>query len=80
MSMEAKSANARLNSYPIMIDSGTSNDTLVARVNFDEKFELLFREIRHLKWLGFERDIPRTVSHMLLTLFFWSICMNIFLH
>ena len=35
MSMEAKSANARLNSYPIMIDSGTSNDTLVARVNFD---------------------------------------------
>ena len=62
MNNEATSANARLNSYPIMVDKGASNGALFARVNFDEKYELLFREIRHLKWLGFERDIPRTVS------------------
>jgi len=63
MGMEATSANARLNSYPILIDRDTgNNNAMVAKVNFDEKYEMLFREIRHLKWLGFERDIPRTVS------------------
>ena len=63
MSMEATSANARLNSYPIKIEcEALHNNEMVAKVNFDEKYELLFREIRHLRWLGFERDIPRTVS------------------
>lgn len=64
MSMEATSANARLNSYPIRIshEANKNGSLLVARVNFDDKYEMLFREIRHLKWLGFERDIPRTVS------------------
>jgi Dynein heavy chain, N-terminal region 1. len=62
MSIEATSASTRLNSYPIKIDREASNGSLVAKVNFDEKYELLFREIRHLQWMGFERDIPRTVS------------------
>lgn len=75
MSMEATSANARLNSYPIRVDrEGSSNNNLVARVNFDEKYEMLFREIRHLKWLGFERDIPRTVSTLMPTNFFQKTC------
>lgn len=64
MSNEATSANARLNSYPILVDRSGVNNSLVAKVNFDEKYELLFREIRHLQWLGFERDIPRTVSSL----------------
>ncbi len=64
MSMEATSANARLNSYPILINRVVFNNrnSFIAKVNFDEKYDLLFREIRHLQWLGFERDIPRTVS------------------
>ena len=62
ISAEATTAYARLISYPIVIVGSGSDNALVAKVNFDEKYELLFREIRHLKWLGFERDIPRTVS------------------
>jgi len=58
---ELTSANARLQSYPITIESEGRQGTLVAKVNFEEKQELLFREIRHLKWLGYERDIPRTL-------------------
>ncbi len=65
MSLEATSANARLNSYPIKVDRDAANgNALVAKVNFDEKYEMLFREIRHLTWLGFERDIPRTVGSL----------------
>ena len=56
------STSTRLHSYPIRIEPEGRNGVLVARVNFDEKNELLFREIRHLKWLGFERDVPRTLS------------------
>lgn len=62
MSLEAATSSARLNTYPIKIARQGSSSTLVAQVNFDEKYELLFREIRHLKWLGFERDIPRTLA------------------
>jgi len=62
MSLEATTSSARLNTYPIKIARQGSSSTLVAQVNFDEKYELLFREIRHLKWLGFERDIPRTLA------------------
>lgn len=60
MAIDATSANIRLNSYPIVIKSDYG--VPYATVNFDEKYELLIREIRHLNWLGFERDIPRTVS------------------
>jgi dynein heavy chain 1 len=35
---------------------------IVAKANFDEKYEYLSREIRNLKWLGYERDIPRTIA------------------
>lgn len=58
---ELTSANARLQSYPITVEAEGREGTLVAKVNFDEKQELLFREIRHLKWLGYEREIPRTL-------------------
>ena len=34
----------------------------MATVNFDEKTELLFTEIKYLKWLGFGSDIPRTLA------------------
>ena len=65
LSAQATAMSARLNSYPILVarelQRGGRKEVLVAKVSFDEKYELLFREIRHLKWLGFERDIPRTV-------------------
>ena len=54
-------ASSRLHSYPVVIEMGRGNQ-LFAKVNFDEKAELLFKEIRHLKWLGFERDVPRTLT------------------
>jgi dynein heavy chain 1, cytosolic len=53
-------ASSKLNSYPIVIEGREGH--LVAMVNFDEKNELLSKEIRHLKWLGFSKDIPRTLS------------------
>ena len=63
LSSDATAVNARLNSYPIIITQDISSGIgLFAKVNFDEKYELLFREIRYLKWLGYGRDIPRTVS------------------
>ena len=52
---------SRLHSYPIVIEP-ERNGELVAKVNFDEKSELLFKEIRHLKWLGFGKDIPKTLT------------------
>jgi dynein heavy chain 1 len=55
-------ATSPLHSYPIVIEADGRTGSLVAQVNFDEKTELLFTEIRHLKWLGFESDIPRTLS------------------
>ena len=54
--------NSRLNSYPIVIVPEGRNNALVAKVNFDENHEHLFREIRHLNWLGYERDVPRTLA------------------
>jgi dynein heavy chain 1 len=54
-------ASSRLNSYPVIIEPEGRGGGLVAKVNFDEKSELLFKEIRHLKWLGFGKDIPRTL-------------------
>lgn len=50
----------KLNSYPIIIQV-EANGKLCPVVNFDEKSELLLKEIRHLKWLGFGKDIPRTL-------------------
>ena len=55
-------SNARMESYPIIIVPEGREGKLVAKVNFDEKKELLFREIRQLRWLGFEKDIPRTLN------------------
>jgi dynein heavy chain 1, cytosolic len=54
-------SNSRLESYPIVIVPEGREGKLVAKANFEEKNELLFREIRHLKWLDFEKDIPRTL-------------------
>jgi dynein heavy chain 1, cytosolic len=54
-------ATSKITSYPIIIEPSGRNGTLLARVNFDEKSELLFKEIRHLKWLGYGKDIPRTL-------------------
>eukprot|EP00522_Entomoneis_paludosa_P000277 CAMPEP_0172474334 /NCGR_PEP_ID=MMETSP1065-20121228/69303_1 /TAXON_ID=265537 /ORGANISM="Amphiprora paludosa, Strain CCMP125" /LENGTH=4205 /DNA_ID=CAMNT_0013232513 /DNA_START=82 /DNA_END=12699 /DNA_ORIENTATION=- len=56
---------SKLNSYPIIIGqekSKSRDGQMVAMVNFDEKTELLFKEIRHLKWLGFGKEIPRTLT------------------
>jgi len=52
--------SSKLSTYPIVIVRDGSG--LVAEANFDEKHEYLSREIRYLKWLGYERDIPRTIS------------------
>lgn len=55
------SASSKLNSYPVIVDANLNGD-FEAKVNFDEKNELLFKEIRHLKWLGFGKDIPKTLT------------------
>jgi len=55
-------ATSPLHSYPIVIQTDGRGDTLVAQVNFDSKTELLFTEIKYLKWLGFGSDIPRTLT------------------
>lgn len=52
--------SSKLSTYPIVIVR--ENGRLVAKANFDEKHEYLSREIRYLKWLGYERDIPRTIT------------------
>jgi dynein heavy chain 1 len=52
--------NSKLNTFPIIIVR--EGKFLVAKTNFDEKHEYLSREIRYLKWLGYERDIPRTIA------------------
>jgi hypothetical protein len=52
--------NSKLNTFPIIIVR--EGKLLVANANFDEKHEYLSREIRYLKWLGYERDIPRTIA------------------
>ena len=54
-------ATGRLQSYPVVVETDRDG-RMVAKVNFDERNELLFKEIRHLKWLGFERDVPRTLT------------------
>lgn len=52
--------SSKLSTYPIVIVR--ENGKLVAKANYDERHEYLSREIRYLKWLGYERDIPRTIS------------------
>ena len=54
-------ATSRMNSYPIIVEPEGRDGRLVAKVNFDEKREILFKEIRHLKWLGFGKEIPKTL-------------------
>ena len=58
---ELSTKSNRLDSYPIRIERGEDNRYITV-VNFDEKSEQLFREIRHLQWLGYEREIPRTLA------------------
>jgi len=55
----ASVSSSKLHSYPVVIDSYRGE--YFARVNFDVKTELLFKEIRYLKWLGFTKDIPKTL-------------------
>ena len=57
-----QAATSKISSYPIVMEPVGRGGALVARVNFDEKSELLFKEIRHLKWLGYGKDIPRTLN------------------
>lgn len=57
----ATAATSKTSSFPVIIEPEGRGGTLVAKVNFDEKSELLFKEIRHLKWMGFGKDIPRTL-------------------
>ena len=52
--------NSKLVTYPIIVVR--EGKVIVAKANFDEKYEYLSREIRNLKWLGYERDIPRTIA------------------
>lgn len=47
-------AKSKSNSYPVIIEK-------VAKVNFDDKSEVLSKEIRHLKWLGYGGGIPKTL-------------------
>ena len=54
-------ASSRLNSYPIVVEKDVRTNELVATVNFPEKSETLAKEIRQLVWLGFEKEIPRSV-------------------
>jgi len=52
--------NSKIATYPIVI--AKEGQAIVAKANFDEKHEYLSREIRYLKWLGYDRDIPRTIA------------------
>jgi dynein heavy chain 1 len=54
-------ASSRLHSYPVVVEKDVRTGELVPTVNFNEKSEMLHREIRQLKFLGFEKDIPRSV-------------------
>lgn len=58
----AASSSPRLASYLIIIHPSRPGGPLLPAVNFDEKNELLCKEIRYFKWLGLERDIPRTLT------------------
>jgi dynein heavy chain 1 len=55
-------ATSRFHSYPIVIENAGTN--LYLRVNFDDMHAVLASEIRHLKFLGFKADIPRTLTTM----------------
>jgi dynein heavy chain 1, cytosolic len=57
----ASVTTTRLQSFPIVVEPDLRGGVIVAKVNFDEKSELLFQEIRHLKWLGYGKDIPKTL-------------------
>jgi dynein heavy chain 1, cytosolic len=54
-------ASSRLHSYPVTIERDARINDLVPIVNFNEMSETLPKEIQQLKWLGFEKDIPRSV-------------------
>jgi len=58
---ELSTKSNRLDSYPIRLERG-EDSKYIAVINFDEKNEQLFREIRYLQWLGYEREIPRTLA------------------
>lgn len=53
--------NTRFHTYPVLIEPDARSGSLVAKVNFDDKSEVLSKEIRHLKWLGFTK-VPKTLT------------------
>jgi len=55
-------SSSRVKTYPIIISRDSVTEKLVATVNFDERSEQLFREVRYLMWLGYEKDVPATIS------------------
>ncbi|KAG7353523.1 dynein family protein [Nitzschia inconspicua] len=54
-------ATSRLHSYPVTVEKDVRSGELVPTVNFNEMSETLPKEIQQLRWLGFEKDIPRSV-------------------
>jgi dynein heavy chain 1 len=56
-----RQAGSRLHSFPIVVEKDIRTGELVPMVNFSEKSENVQNEIKHLKWLGFEKEIPRSV-------------------
>jgi dynein heavy chain 1 len=58
-------ANSRSDTFPLLIvSSGREKEKYEVQVNMDSNIELLFREVRTLTWLGFEKDIPRTLRSL----------------
>jgi dynein heavy chain 1 len=59
----ASGTNNRVKTYPILIIKDKTG-TFVAKVNMDTKADQLFREVRALLWLGYDKDVPRTIRTM----------------
>ena len=54
-------ASSRLHSFPIVVEKDLTSNELIVTVNFSEKMESLNKEIRQLIWLGYEKEIPRSI-------------------
>jgi hypothetical protein len=54
-------ASSRLHCYPVTIERDARINDLVPIVHLNEMTETLPKEIQQLKWLGFEKDILRSV-------------------
>ncbi|GKY90587.1 hypothetical protein MPSEU_000032400 [Mayamaea pseudoterrestris] len=58
----SSSDRLRLSSFPVLIVPEGRDGILVAKVNFDDKTEVLSKELRHLKWLGYGKDITKALT------------------